>query len=270
MEVRSEAVDIELFKLVLEQTKKQTADIAVIPQFLHNSSTYAYFDIAGINANSIVAASSFQILESVNQPLWQDPALFAISLYSKDISPFLRMIKDNNIRSLRIEYHVYEVNGKNVGIGTLLTTDTEIPVLDPRSGKESKVIVCIPLVPFLYHYNHIESNFLAWSVTPAIMDPIVLNNDEDFMNIWNGKASDGAKAWNPRIEKYPERIRPYVIYLAKTMLAFSKSDEVSLEFKDRVYGDNFQNEFFCLIRVNRVSKKQYSRHMYLFKGIKLF
>ena len=267
MVTKEEVIETSKLKFVFEQAKKQTADIVIIPQFLHNST--GSFDIAGIASNSITSSSRFQVFESFHEALWNDSSLFAMGLWYKDISPFLKVIGDHGVKQLIIKYNVYEVNGNNVGLAESLTTATPIMIKNSNGEPQCVFSPILPLLHIIEPYNKVKANLSLWSMLPKIMEPIVLTDDELFTDIWSGKTSDGALAWKPDINRYPERLRPYIIYLSKCMFAFSKSDKVYLEFRDKTFGPNFYNEFMCMITVQRVSKKQYSTHTYLFHGIKV-
>lgn len=264
---KEEIVDASMIKFVFEQAKKQTADMVIIPQFLHNST--GSFDIAGEMANSISSSSRFQVFESFHDSLWNDSSLVAIGLWYKDISPFLKVIGDHGVEKLQINYNVYEVNGNNIGIAVSLTTAKPIMIKKPNEDVTECVFSpVLPLLPIMDPFKRVKDNLTMWSMLPKIMDPITLTEDELFMNIWSGKTSDGALEWKPDVNRYPENLRPYIIYLSKCMFAFSKSDKVYLEFRD-IPPYLFKNEFMCMITVQRVSKKQYSTHTYLFHGIKV-
>ena len=265
---RSEQVNLDLIKMVLELAKKQTADIVVIPRISSEWGRFGYHHVLGITANTIVAFSRFQALESVKDPLWVDENINAIALYYKDISPFLRVVGDHGINQLFLDYHLYTVNRGMVGVGTSLTTKVEATVKDSRTGEDTVVVPSINLIPA---FDSVQRYFFMenlWSVSRPVSNPIELNDNSEFIEVWNGRASDGAKAWTPNFNKYGVELKPYIVYLSKTMFAFSKNDLVTVEIRDSL-PQRPVNEFLCKFTVIRTARKQISQHNYLFMGMKM-
>lgn len=268
MVIKSEPVNLDLFKRILELAKKQTADIVIIPQTSSEWGRFGYHHIFGTTANTIVAFSRFQSLENVRDPLWSEEAINAIALYYKDISPFLRAIGENGIHQLFLDYHLYTVNRGMVGVGTTLNTRVEVAVKDSRTGEDTTIVPSLSLIPA---FDSLQRYFFMdelWSLSRPVSNPIELNDNSEFIEVWNGKASDGAKAWTPNFNKYGIELKPYILYLSKTMFAFSKNDLVTVEIRDCL-PQRPANEFLCKFTVIRTARKQLSQHNYLFMGIKM-
>lgn len=265
----SEQVDLKMFRTILEHAKKQTADIVVIPQVASEQRKFGFHHIFGMTANTIIAASTFQALEEPPMPpLWKESAINTITFYYKDISPFLRLLKDHGINQLYLDYHLYKVNHGMVGVGYSLNTKVEVPIKDSRTGEDSVIVPSLELIPPFDIVNRYFFMDQLWEASRPIGNPIDLNDDSEFIEVWNGRASDGAKAWTPNFSKYGMELKPYILYLSKTMFAFSKNDLVKVEIRDSL-PNRPANEFLCCFTVIRNSRKQWSQHNYLFMGIKM-
>ena len=256
-------VDPKLLTFILEQSKKQTADIVLVP---HTIGALDYH-IMGIIAGAITCYSVFESFQPYfGVPLWKDPSMSEIAYMYKDVSPFLKLVKMKENMALRIEYHTYIVNGQQISVGTRIIGE-EVETYSP-DGAKLNLVPTLPLLPPQVHMQHAFYRKMQWEEAGNFIAGVNLDNDTEFQEIWNGKASDGAKAWIPRVETYSDYLKPYIFYIAKTMFAFSKSDIVKLQIKESIPGESANFFMFDFI-VQRKSKKQHSHHHYLAMGIRI-
>lgn len=264
----TEPVNWQLLYRVLESARKQSSDIVIIPRFL--KSEYNGFQIAGLQSGTLTVLSEFGYIYE-DTPLWSNPALSYIALYSKDIPPYLKIIKENNIDDLYFNIHGYIVNNTPIYIARTLKSDKQVYVKNPYLPDADPELMS-PLLPLLPYQEYLDRIRLMKEKydTGEVVNRMTINmkDNEEFVEIWAGMTSDGSRIWVPDITKYGDNLKPYILYLAKVMFTFSKSDEVYLEIRD-----NIQNErddvFMAQFIVTRHKGKDSSIHRYYISGLKI-
>ena len=265
-----DAVDGELIYKILEAARRQSSDIVIIPRFLNKD--YNGFEIAGLQSRTLSVISEFGYFKDLyDKPLWDDPALSYISLYSKDIPGFLKIMKDNNIYDMYFIMHNYTVNGISISVARNLKAYQQILMKNPEDP-EGDMTMQHPRLSLLPYQDSLDRVLLLKSKfdTASIINEIELNmkDDTEFVDMWNGMTSDGSKVWVPDSNKYSTNLKPYILYLAKCMFSFSKPDSVSLQIRDKIIGER-SDVFIVQFTVVRKKGKEYSIHKYYVSGIKL-
>lgn len=254
-------VNFNDIRLVLEESKNLKSDILIIPQLLFQ------YDIAssilGVSANSIVTFSNLTNLKESNlwnRPLWNEDSLKFISLSSKEISPFLKIIYDyaesltrsqlnisdpkvktpknkimeNLPRSAYIRYRKYIINGEVQSVAYRLEVyDIHGDILQNLLGNNTSVASVINLINYDVNLFNIKRYRNLW-MTGINVGTIDITNDIRFNTIMNSKTTDGAQIWIPDEEIYGPIYRPYILYLNKAFLNISKGDSVKLSIVDFV------------------------------------
>lgn len=264
------AIDGELIYKILEAARRQSSDIVIIPRFIN--SEYNGFETAGLQSRTLVVLSSFSYLRNLySVPLWDDPSLSYIALLSKDIPPFLKIMKDNNIYDMYFIMHTYIVNGIEVSVARYLKAYKQILMKNPYDA-EGEMILQTPILELIPYQDSLDRVRLIQSKfeSSTIVNEIELNmkDDIEFVELWNGLSSDGSKIWVPDANKYGKELKPYVLYLAKCMFSFSKADSVVLQIRDNIIGER-SDVFLVQFTVTRKKGKEYSIHKYYASGIKL-
>lgn len=253
-------VNFNNIRLVLEEAKNLKSDIIIIPQLLFQSDIES--SILGVSANSIVTFSTLSNLDIFrdNCPLWNDDSLKFISLSSKEISPFLKIIYDyaesltrtqlnisdpkvktpknkileNLPRSAYIRYRKYIVNGEVQSVAYRLEVyDTNGNILQNLLGNNTSVASIINLINYDINLFNIKRYRNLW-ITGINVGTIDITNDVKFNTIMNSKTTDGAQIWIPDEGIYGSIYRPYILYLNKAFLNISKGDSVRLSIVDFV------------------------------------
>ena len=253
-------VNFNNIRLVLEEAKNLKSDIIIIPQLLFQSDIES--SILGVSANSIVTFSTLSNLDIFrdNCPLWNDDSLKFISLSSKEISPFLKIIYDyaesltrtqlnisdpkvktpknkileNLPRSAYIRYRKYIVNGEIQSVAYRLEVyDIYGDILQNLLGNNTSVASIINLINYDVNLFNIKRYRNLW-MTGINVGTIDITNDIRFNTIMNSKTTDGAQIWIPDEEIYGSIYRPYILYLNKAFLNISKGDSVRLSIVDFV------------------------------------
>lgn len=253
-------VNFNNIRLVLEEAKNLKSDIIIIPQLLFQSDIES--SILGVSANSIVTFSNLSNLDIFrdNCPLWNDDSLKFISLSSKEISPFLKIIYDyaesltrtqlnisdpkvktpknkileNLPRSAYIRYRKYIVNGEVQSVAYRLEVyDIHGNILQNLLGNNTLVASIINLINYDVNLFNIKRYRNLW-MTGINIGTIDITNDIRFNTIMNSKTTDGAQIWIPDEEIYSSIYRPYILYLNKAFLNISKGDSVRLSIVDFV------------------------------------
>ena len=253
-------VNFNNIRLVLEEAKNLKSDIIIIPQLLFQSDIES--SILGVSANSIVTFSTLSNLDIFrdNCPLWNDDSLKFISLSSKEISPFLKIIYDyaesltrtqlnisdpkvktpknkileNLPRSAYIRYRKYIVNGEIQSVAYRLEVyDIYGDILQNLLGNNTSVASIINLINYDVNLFNIKRYRNLW-MTGINVGTIDITNDIRFNTIMNSKTTDGAQIWIPDEEIYGSIYRPYILYLNKAFLNISKGDSVRLSIIDFV------------------------------------
>lgn len=265
-----EPIDMNLLIPVFENARKQSSDIVIIPRFLN--SIYNGFEIGGIQSQTIIVTSKYNNFVNIqNTPLWSNESLSYISMYSKDIPPYLKLIRDNNLTDFYLEIHKYMINGVYISIATKLVSSKQILMkLNNEEFAEPELVnPTILLLPYLDSLRSIKLMIYKFE-TSFKLTQMALNmkDDEDFIEIWNGSATEGSRAWVPNIEKYDKSLSPYILYLAKSMFTFSKSDQVNLQLSTNIIGER-SDIFLAKFNVIRKKKSLVSIHDYYVSGYKL-
>lgn len=253
-------VNFNNIRLVLEEAKNLKSDIIIIPQLLFQSDIES--SILGVSANSIVTFASLSNLDILrdNCPLWNDDSLKFISLSSKEISPFLKIIYDyaesltrtqlnindpkvkipknkileNLPRSAYIRYRKYIVNGEVQSVAYRLEVyDINGDILQNLLGNNTLVASIINLINYDVNLFNIKRYRNLW-MTGINVGTIDITNDIRFNTIMNSKTTDGAQIWIPDEEIYGSIYKPYILYLNKAFLNISKGDSVRLSIVDFV------------------------------------
>ena len=253
-------VNFNNIRLVLEEAKNLKSDIIIIPQLLFQSDIES--SILGVSANSIVTFATLSNLDIFrdNCPLWNDDSLKFISLSSKEISPFLKIIYDytesltrtqlnindpkvktpknkileNLPRSAYIRYRKYIVNGEVQSVAYRLEVyDINGNILQNLLGNNTSVASIINLINYDINLFNIKRYRNLW-MTGINVGTIDITNDLRFNTIMNSKTTDGAQIWIPDEEIYGSIYRPYILYLNKAFLNISKGDSVRLSIVDFV------------------------------------
>lgn len=253
-------VNFNNIRLVLEEAKNLKSDIIIIPQLLFQSDIES--SILGVSANSIVTFASLSNLDILrdNCPLWNDDSLKFISLSSKEISPFLKIIYDyaesltrtqlnindpkvktpknkileNLPRSAYIRYRKYIVNGEVQSVAYRLEVyDINGDILQNLLGNNTLVASIINLINYDVNLFNIKRYRNLW-MTGINVGTIDITNDTRFNTIMNSKTTDGAQIWIPDEEIYGSIYKPYILYLNKAFLNISKGDSVRLSIVDFV------------------------------------
>ena len=253
-------VNFNNIRLVLEEAKNLKSDIIIIPQLLFQSDIES--SILGVSANSIVTFATLSNLDIFrdNCPLWNDDSLKFISLSSKEISPFLKIIYDytesltrtqlnindpkvktpknkileNLPRSAYIRYRKYIVNGEVQSVAYRLEVyDINGNILQNLLGNNTSVASIINLINYDINLFNIKRYRNLW-MTGINVGTIDITNDLRFNTIMNSKTTDGAQIWIPYEEIYGSIYRPYILYLNKAFLNISKGDSVRLSIVDFV------------------------------------
>lgn len=253
-------VNFNNIRLVLEEAKNLKSDIIIIPQLLFQSDIES--SILGVSANSIVTFATLSNLDIFrdNCPLWNDDSLKFISLSSKEISPFLKIIYDytesltrtqlnindpkvktpknkileNLPRSAYIRYRKYIVNGEVQSVAYRLEVyDINGDILQNLLGNNTLVASIINLINYDVNLFNIKRYRNLW-MTGINVGTIDITNDTRFNTIMNSKTTDGAQIWIPDEEIYGSIYRPYILYLNKAFLNISKGDSVRLSIVDFV------------------------------------
>ena len=253
-------VNFNNIRLVLEEAKNLKSDILIIPQLLFQSDIES--SILGVSANSIVTFATLSNLDILrdNCPLWNDNSLKFISLSSKEISPFLKIIYDysesltrtqlnisdpkvktpknkileNLPRSAYIRYRKYIVNGEIQSVAYRLEVyDNNGDILQNLLGNNTLVASIINLINYDVNLFNIKRYRNLW-MTGINVGTIDITNDIRFNTIMNSKTTDGAQIWIPDEEIYGSIYRPYILYLNKAFLNISKGDSVRLSIVDFV------------------------------------
>ena len=253
-------VNFNNIRLVLEEAKNLKSDIIIIPQLLFQSDIES--SILGVSANSIVTFATLSNLDIFrdNCPLWNDDSLKFISLSSKEISPFLKIIYDyaesltrtqlnisdpkvktpknkileNLPRSAYIRYRKYIVNGEIQSVAYRLEVyDIDGNILQNLLGNNTSVASIINLINYDVNLFNIKRYRNLW-ITGINVGTIDITNDIRFNTIMNSKTTDGAQIWIPDEEIYGSIYKPYILYLNKAFLNISKGDSVRLSIIDFV------------------------------------
>lgn len=257
---------IKLLK-ILELVKIPTLEYVVIPRILYQRS----FEncIFGVNNRTIYNISKYDELDMEDHiVLWNDPSIHYISFSINQILPFIKALKENlnEIGDITLYYHKYNVNNQNMSLATLISAKNKIQIKNSQG--------LLDWVPSLELNNykdilfHLRYLLDSWNKSNCIMKKS-LKDDKEFREIWDKKTSEGAMAWIPNPENYDENMKPYIIYLSKTMFAVSKADDVILEIRDEVPDESYDKFLIKFTVIKKKAKGICSYHDYYMMGIKM-
>lgn len=254
-----EILDPRKFIEFLEDVKSVSSEIIIVPRVLNQMTTNNA--ITGLKAHTIYSLSLYGKF-APDFKLWEDPSVEFIAFEYSSMAPFIRHMKNNNIGYLQMQYKTFIVNGQRKSVATLITTNVEVKVSTPTG--ESMWIPNIPLLSPYELFNEINYHIDLFNMgrSVAVLDP----KDEEFVDIWNQPAAEGARLWIPRLQYYKKDIHPYIIYLSKTMFSIAKSDKVELEIRDNLK-DQPGHFFMVRFRIFKTKKKISSTHFYYMTGI---
>lgn len=260
-----ESINMDLLLKVFENARRQSSDIVIIPRFLN--ANYDGFEIGGIQSQTIIVTSVYNNFSQLrNVPLWDNNTLSHISLYSKDIPIFMKIIKDNNLKDFCMEIHSYLVNGIYMSIATKIISTKKI--LMKTSSEEfaepELVNPTLTLLPYMNTLNQIKLIQYKFQNSQIINKEWVdMKCDENFTDVWNNSAAEGSKAWIP-----DNSLKQFILYIAKTMFTFSKADQVSLQIANNIQGER-PDMFLAKFHIMRKKGSLISNHDYYVSGFKI-
>lgn len=265
-----EPIDMDLLKEIFESARRQSSDIVIIPRFLN--ANYNGFEIGGIQAQTLVVTSKYSNFNQLrNTPLWKNDTLSYIALYSKDIPVYLKIIKDNGLKDFYLKLSSYLVNGKIISIANeIVSTKQVLMKVSPEEFAEPEYVnPTLYLMPYMKSLDYIkEMQGKFYYSTPITKMDIDMKMDEDFLEVWSGSATEGARAWIPSIDKYDKCLQSYMLYIAKSMFTFSKSDLVTLQINKNIPNER-TDIFMVKFHVTRKKGHMISDHDYYVKGFEI-
>ena len=241
-------IDYDKLLYALQLAKMNKTEYSVIPRLLCGD-----YRIYGESFDSIATLSRNPEMDIVNfMELWSDETyLESIIFMTKDINLFIRLMQDNKIKECYLGYRQYVVNGKNVGIGVYITAKQQVEYKSAQG-----TVKCIPniqLTPYGYNIENRVRDIITLFDNCKFKSPVYeIDDDEDFLNIQDMKAADGARLWVPNPDKYPE-IRNELVYLSKVIFPVAKRDKVYVNIANNIPGYN-SRYFMANFTVKKKSK----------------
>lgn len=264
-----ESIIIEPYNLlkILELAKICTSEYIVIPRIVYQNNFQNC--IFGVTNRTIYSVSKYDILD-MESPiiLWSEPSIHYISFSMRQINPFIKALKEqlDSIGKITLYYHKYNVNKLNKSIGVLLSADKSIKIKNSQGTLD-----WIPVLE-LNNYDeilfHLKGFIDNWNKSNSFFKKS-LTDDKDFREIWDRKTEEGAMAWIPVPEKYPDFMKPYIIYLSKAMFSVSKKDEIFIELRNEVPNESYDKFLIKFTVIKKKSKNFNSYHDYYMMGIKI-
>ncbi len=248
---------------VLEESKNLKSEITVIPAWLLQSSPDT--SICGVSFNSVATIGYFEKIKDKVHVLPRDLGLHNIAFLSKDLNPFFKSIKDNNLETNNfiLGLKPYDINGQPFMACHYIRTQTKHMVHNERQPHTNKVITTeqdifaqmntIPSAEVLKYINYYS--FYAYEdQCRVVLKDYDLDSDEEFQNIMNNfKASDGIFPFTFK-DINGNRNYEYLSYVNKSMLNIAKGDITTMEIKDNL--SNFSaNRFLVKYDIYKKSKK---------------
>ena len=273
----TEIVDFRYLKFILEEAKNMKTDILIIPRIPFQSSIAS--KILGVSDNSIVCIGDFDSIRKsiyTGKPLWNEPSLQYISLWTKDISPFLKIINDKaesiareslkiknpkektpkeaivqNLPSTAIiSYKKYMINNVEKSIAYKITVlDEKNEVMVNVLGNNSVVRSDINLIDYTFNLNNIFNYTTMVNSGQVVCRDIDISDNKEFNEIINSKAGIGARIWY-----LDKQYIDYMIYLNKAFLNVSKGDRVYCSIIDNINNKNY-NYFMVEFTIVKLKKK---------------
>ena len=247
----------------LEESKNLKSEITIIPAWLLQSSPDT--SICGVSFNSIATIGYFEKIKDKIHILPRDLGLHNIAFLSKDLNPFFKSIKDNNLETNNfiLGLKPYDINGQPFMACHYIRTQTKHMVHNERQPHTNKVITTeqdifaqmntIPSAEVLKYINYYS--FYAYdNQCRVVLKDYDLESDEEFQNIMNNfKASDGIFPFTFK-DQDGNRNYEYLSYVNKSMLNIAKGDITTMEIKDNLINSSV-NRFLVKYDIYKKSKK---------------
>ena len=247
----------------LEESKNLKSEITIIPAWLLQSSPDT--SICGVSFNSVATIGYFEKIKDKVHILPRDLGLHNIAFLSKDLNPFFKSIKDNNLETNNfiLGLKPYDINGQPFMACHYIKTQTKHMVHNERQPHTNKVITTeqdifaqmntIPSAEVLKYINYYS--FYAYdNQCRVVLKDYDLDSDEEFQNIMNNfKASDGIFPFTFK-DQDGNRNYEYLSYVNKSMLNIAKGDITTMEIKDNLINSS-ANRFLVKYDIYKKSKK---------------
>lgn len=247
----------------LEESKNLKSEITIIPAWLLQSSPDT--SICGVSFNSVATIGYFEKIKDKVHILPRDLGLHNIAFLSKDLNPFFKSIKDNNLETNNfiLGLKPYDINGQPFMACHYIRTQTKHMVHNERQPHTNKVITTeqdifaqmntIPSAEVLKYINYYS--FYAYEdQCRVVLKDYDLDSDEEFQNIMNNfKASDGIFPFTFK-DLNGNRNYEYLSYINKSMLNIAKGDITTMEIKDNL-SNSSANRFLVKYDIYKKSKK---------------
>ena len=247
----------------LEESKNLKSEITIIPEWLLQSSPDT--SICGVSFNSVATIGYFEKIKDKVHVLPRDLGLHNIAFLSKDLNPFFKSIKDNNLETNNfiLGLKPYDINGQPFMACHYIRTQTKHMVHNERQPHTNKVITTeqdifaqmntIPSAEVLKYVNYYS--FYAYdNQCRVVLKDYDLDSDEEFQNIMNNfKASDGIFPFTFK-DQDGNRNYEYLSYVNKSMLNIAKGDITTMEIKDNLINSS-ANRFLVKYDIYKKSKK---------------
>lgn len=247
----------------LEESKNLKSEITIIPAWLLQSSPDT--SICGVSFNSVATIGYFEKIKDKVHVLPRDLGLHNIAFLSKDLNPFFKSIKDNNLETNNfiLGLKPYDINGQPFMACHYIRTQTKHMVHNERQPHTNKVITTeqdifaqmntIPSSEVLKYINYYS--FYAYEdQCRVVLKDYDLDSDEEFQNIMNNfKASDGIFPFTFK-DLNGNRNYEYLSYINKSMLNIAKGDIITMEIKDNLINSS-ANRFLVKYDIYKKSKK---------------
>ena len=248
---------------VLEESKNLKSEITIIPAWLLQSSPDT--SICGVSFNSVATIGYFEKIKDKVHVLPRDLGLHNIAFLSKDLNPFFKSIKDNNLETNNfiLGLKPYDINGQPFMACHYIRTQTRHIIHNERQPHTNKVITTeqdifaqmntIPSAEVLKYINYYS--FYAYdNQCRVVLKDYDLDSDEEFQNIMNNfKASDGIFPFTFK-DQDGNRNYEYLSYVNKSMLNIAKGDIITMEIKDNLINSS-ANRFLVKYNIYKKSKK---------------
>lgn len=246
----------------LEESKNLKSEITIIPAWLLQSSPDT--SICGVSFNSVATIGYFEKIKDKVHVLPRDLGLHNIAFLSKDLNPFFKSIKDNNLETNNfiLGLKPYDINGQPFMACHYIRTQTKHMVHNERQPHTNKVITTeqdifaqmntIPSAEVLKYINYYS--FYAYdNQCRVVLKDYDLDSDEEFQNIMANKASDGIFPFTFK-DQDGNRNYEYLSYVNKSMLNIAKGDITTMEIKDNLINSS-ANRFLVKYDIYKKSKK---------------
>ena len=256
-------IDSTNLYVALEESKNLKSEITIIPAWLLQSSPDT--SICGVSFNSVATIGYFEKIKDKVHILPRDLGLHNIAFLSKDLNPFFKSIKDNNLETNNfiLGLKPYDINGQPFMACHYIRTQTKHMVHNERQPHTNKVITTeqdifaqmntIPSAEVLKYINYYS--FYAYdNQCRVVLKDYYLDSDEEFQNIMNNfKASDGIFPFTFK-DQDGNRNYEYLSYVNKSMLNIAKGDITTMEIKDNLINSS-ANRFLVKYDIYKKSKK---------------